>query len=74
MPKSQAASGPAKASRRGFMIGAAAAGAATATVVGSQLAAPTDAAPTGQTPPAPERGGGYHLTEHIKRYYRTTLV
>ena len=22
----------------------------------------------------PERGGGYHVTEHVKRYYQTTLV
>jgi hypothetical protein len=22
----------------------------------------------------PERGGGYQLTEHVKHYYRTTLV
>ena len=22
----------------------------------------------------PERGGGYHLSEHVKRYYQTTLV
>lgn len=73
MPKSQAASGPAKASRRGFMIGAAVAGAATATVVGTQLATPDEAA-SADKPPPPERGGGYHVTEHIKRYYRTTLV
>jgi hypothetical protein len=25
-------------------------------------------------PPAPERGGGYNLSEHIKRYYRTARV
>jgi nitrous oxide reductase len=73
MPKSQAGSGPAKASRRGFMIGAAVAGAATATVVGTQLTSPDPAAADAK-PPTPERGGGYHVTEHIKRYYRTTLV
>jgi hypothetical protein len=22
----------------------------------------------------PERGGGYELSEHVKRYYKTTLV
>jgi len=22
----------------------------------------------------PERGGGYHLSDHVKRYYQTTLV
>jgi hypothetical protein len=24
--------------------------------------------------PAPARGGGYVLSEHVKRYYKTTLV
>jgi hypothetical protein len=24
--------------------------------------------------PAPEKGGGYSLSEHVKRYYKTTLV
>ena len=24
--------------------------------------------------PAPENGGGYSLSEHVKRYYKTTLV
>jgi hypothetical protein len=24
--------------------------------------------------PAPTRGGGYVLSEHVKRYYKTTLV
>lgn len=23
---------------------------------------------------APAKGGGYHVTEHVKRYYQTTLV
>ena len=23
---------------------------------------------------APARGGGYQLTEHVKRYYKTTLI
>jgi hypothetical protein len=24
--------------------------------------------------PAPEKGGGYQLSEHVKRYYKTTLI
>jgi uncharacterized phage protein gp47/JayE len=24
--------------------------------------------------PMPERGGGYVLSEHVKRYYKTTLI
>ena len=32
----------------------------------------TVAKPQAKEPP--ERGGGYHLSEHVKRYYQTTLV
>ncbi|MEJ5990833.1 twin-arginine translocation signal domain-containing protein [Ramlibacter sp. PS3R-8] len=60
-------------SRRGFMLGAAAAGAATAAVVTLPLSEPAEA-PVTEKRPAPEGGGGYHLSEHIKRYYKTTLV
>lgn len=68
MPESQA-----KPSRRGFMLGAAVAGAATAAVV-TLPKSPLDATVTEAQPPKPERGGGYRLTEHIKRYYKTALV
>ncbi len=29
---------------------------------------------TPEAKPAPARGGGYTLTEHVKRYYKTTLI
>jgi hypothetical protein len=48
-------------SRRGFFMGAAATGAAAVAV-------------TAKLPPAPENGGGYSLSEHVKRYYQTTRV
>ena len=60
-------------SRRGFMLGAAVAGAATAAVV-TLPAPPTPELPVAENPPAPEGGGGYRLSEHVKRYYKTTLV
>jgi TAT (twin-arginine translocation) pathway signal sequence len=60
-------------SRRGFMLGAAVAGAATAAVV--TLPKQPDAEPTAtEAPPKPERGGGYRLTDHVRQYYKTTLV
>ena len=66
--------GQSKPSRRGFMLGAAVAGAATAAVV-TLPKTPTPEAPVAeQEPPAPERGGGYRVSEHVKRYYKTTLV
>ena len=27
-----------------------------------------------KAPPPPENGGGYRVTDHVKRYYKTTLI
>ncbi|OUM02397.1 formate dehydrogenase [Variovorax sp. JS1663] len=70
MQDSQSA-GPQPASRRGFFLGAASVGAAAAAVtVLPRVEAPATAAST--LPPAPEKGGGYTLSEHVKRYYQST--
>ncbi len=63
-----------KPSRRGFFFGAAAAGAAAAAVVAlpGVSSAPEVAVET--LKPAPENGGGYSLSEHVKRYYKTTRI
>lgn len=64
---------PPKPSRRGFFFGAAATGAAAAAVMalpGVQVAEVAVAPPK----PAPEKGGGYSLSEHVERYYRTARV
>lgn len=63
-----------KPSRRGFIMGAAVAGAATAAVVTLPKSPTPDVPVTEQNPPAPENGGGYRVTEHVKRYYKSTLV
>ena len=65
---------PTPPSRRGFMLGAAVAGAATAAVVALPQVAATDATPAADASPPPERGGGYRLSEHVKQYYKTTLI
>ncbi len=62
-----------KPSRRGFFFGAAVTGAAAAAVValpGVQAPEVSSAEPK----PAPEKGGGYSVSEHVKRYYQTTRV
>ena len=62
-----------KPSRRGFFLGVAATGAAAAAIValpGAPALMPEQLAPK----PAPEKGGGYSLSEHVKRYYRTTRL
>jgi hypothetical protein len=64
----------AKPSRRGFMLGAAAVSAGAAAVA-TLPQVQTEAQPAAEeAPPKPERGGGYRLSEHVKQYYKTTLV
>jgi hypothetical protein len=60
-------------SRRGFFFGAAAAGAAAAAIV-TLPGAPAPEAVLSEPKPAPEKGGGYSLTEHVKHYYKTTRI
>jgi hypothetical protein len=64
---------PERPTRRGFFMGASAVTAVAAATSVSPLLKPAETAQQNQ-PPAPERGGGYNLSEHIKRYYRTARV
>jgi hypothetical protein len=64
----------AKPSRRGFMLGAAVAGAATAAVVTLPKSPVAETPAAEAEPPKPVAGGGYRVTEHVKRYYKSTLV
>ena len=63
----------AKLSRRTLFAGAGTAGAlvAAATVLPG-VVRETDEAPQAKEPPA--KGGGYQLTEHVKQYYKSTLI
>ena len=45
----------------------------TLAVMSRQPAASPDAAAVKDLP-KPEKGGGYALTEHVKRYYQTTRI
>ena len=65
-----------KPSRRGFFFGAAATGAAVAAVVSlpGMTSAPLVEAGLTEVQPVPEQGGGYSLSEHVKRYYKTTRL
>ena len=61
-------------SRRNLFAGAATVGAvaaATSLLPGAFKGVAEQAAPQ---LPKPERGGGYTLSEHVKRYYQTTRV
>jgi hypothetical protein len=60
-------------SRRTLFAGAGTAGAlATIASVLPSREPPTEAVP--ELKPPPERGGGYQLTEHVRRYYRSTRL
>ncbi|MEY4980345.1 MAG: hypothetical protein RLZZ352_2615 [Pseudomonadota bacterium] len=74
MPKPHPeADGRSRLSRRTLFAGAGtvgALGAAAALMPQVVSQAPSPAAPR----PAPEKGGGYALTERVKQYYKTTLI
>ncbi len=63
----------AKLSRRTLFAGAGTAG-ALATAAALLPAARELPAPEPAAKEPPERGGGYALSEHVKRYYRTTRI
>lgn len=72
MKNSNPSSTPSRLSRRTLFTGAGAAGAVAvaASLLPSQQAQTHEVAEQ----PAPEKGGGYHLSEHIKHYYQTTRI
>ena len=60
-------------SRRKLFAGAGTLGAIAATASLLPSADPL-IEPKAPVKAAPAKGGGYHLSEHVKRYYKTTLV
>lgn len=60
-------------SRRQVFAGAGTAGALAAVAAAVPLATPQPEVRP-EAKPAPERGGGYHVTQHVLRYYQTTKV
>jgi hypothetical protein len=63
-----------KLSRRTLFAGAGTAGAIAA--VASLLPSAQESVPSAELQPkaAPEKGGGYSLSAHVKQYYKTTQV
>lgn len=62
-----------KPSRRSFFVAAAATGAAAAAIV-ALPGAPAPETALEEPIPVPEKGGGYRLSEHVKRYYKTARI
>jgi hypothetical protein len=57
-------------SRRNFLLGVGAGGVATAVAVSASKSPPAQPKKTG----AVSGSKGYHVTEHIRKYYSTTKV
>lgn len=49
-------------------------GAAAAAGVAAKLSAQPALPQTGEQPAPDPKGGGYHLSDHVKKYYRTTTI
>lgn len=61
-------------SRRSFFAGAAAVSAGAAAVAVLPRVAPSEVVAAEPARVAPEKGGGYHLSAHVKQYYKTTQL
>jgi hypothetical protein len=62
---------PTRIARRTLFAGI---GVAAAAVVATKLMPKTTVADSAVPPPADPGGDGYRLTDHIKKYYRTTTI
>ncbi|KAA0212312.1 MAG: formate dehydrogenase [Burkholderiales bacterium] len=62
------------AGRRGFLMGAGLAGAAGAAVVATRGGAAQGTTAEAKPQTHERGGGGYHVTDHVRRYYRSTTV
>ncbi len=65
---------PSKLSRRSLFAGAGTAGALAAAVSVMPGVKSVAQAPAAPVPEKPQRGGGYALSDHVKRYYKTAQV
>ncbi len=60
--------------RRGFLLGAGLAGAAGAAAVATRGKVAQTAADDPKPLADARGGGGYHVTDHVRAYYRSTLL
>lgn len=61
--------------RRGFLLGTTAAAGAAAVAAATVTRAPATKVGQAEGAAADDKAKkGYHLTEHVRRYYRTTLI
>ncbi len=75
LARPQAESAESAPTRRRFLMGAAVAAAAAGTAAtASHLAQTPAASAVPQAEPADDSATGYRLTEHIRKYYKTTWI
>ncbi len=60
--------------RRGWFAAAGAVGAVAAVAAAVPAVTGFEQTADVKRPEPPQRGGGYQVSEHVKRYYRTTRV
>jgi len=65
---------PKRLSRRTLFAGAGTAGAVAAVAALAPRVAPVSDVVAAAPKPMPERGGGYSLSDHVKRYYGTARI
>ena len=73
-PRSTPEEGRPNLNRRTLFAGASTVGALAAVATVLPRVAPEDAAAVAEPKPAPTKGGGYSLSDHVKQYYQTTRL
>jgi hypothetical protein len=73
-PRSTPEEGRPNLKRRTLFAGASTVGALAAAATLLPRVAPEEAATVAEPKPAPTKGGGYSLSDHVKQYYQTTRI
>ncbi len=73
-PRSMPEEGRPNLKRRTLFAGASTVGALAAAATLLPRVAPEEAATVAEPKPAPTKGGGYSLSDHVKQYYQTTRI
>lgn len=73
-PRSVPEEGRPSLKRRTLFAGASTVGALAAAATLLPRVAPDEAAIAAEPRPAPTKGGGYSLSDHVKQYYQTTRL
>lgn len=73
-PRSTPEEGRPNLKRRTLFAGASTVGVLAAAATLLPRVAPEEATAAAEPKPAPTKGGGYSLSDHVKQYYQTTRI